>query len=53
MLHQYACCRVFTTDQNIECQLVSIKEYAPNIPDDNIFIDKKSGKDFDREPKKI
>lgn len=49
MLHQYAYCRISTTDQNIERQLVSIKEYAPNIPSENIFIDKKSGKDFERE----
>lgn len=49
MLHQYAYCRISTTDQNIERQLVSIKEYAPNIPSENIFIDKKSGKDFARE----
>lgn len=45
---QYAYCRISTTDQNIERQLVSIKEYAPTIPDNNIFIDEKTGKDFDR-----
>ena len=49
MALQYAYCRISTTDQNIERQLLAIKEYAPDIPDNNIFIDKKTGKDFYRE----
>ena len=46
---QYAYCRISTTDQNIERQIVAIKKYAPDISDNNIFVDKKTGKDFDRE----
>lgn len=46
---QYAYCRISTTDQNIERQIIAIKEYAPDIADNNIFIDKKTGKDFERE----
>lgn len=46
---KYGYCRISTTDQNIERQIIAIKDYAPDIPDNNIFIDKKSGKDFDRE----
>ncbi|MBO5155245.1 MAG: recombinase family protein [Eubacterium sp.] len=46
---RYAYCRISTTDQNIERQIIAIKGYAPDIPDNNIFIDKKTGKDFDRE----
>lgn len=48
MLHQYAYCRISTTEQNIDRQLVAIKKYAPDIINKNIFIDEKSGKDFDR-----
>lgn len=46
---QYAYGRISTTDQNIERQIIAIKKYAPDIPDNNIFIDKKTGKDFERE----
>ena len=46
---QYAYCRISTTDQNIERQIVAVKKYAPSIADNNIFIDKKTGKDFERE----
>lgn len=46
---KYAYCRISTTDQNIERQIIAIKEYAPDIADNNIFIDKKTGKDFERE----
>lgn len=49
MLHQYAYCRVSTTDQNMERQLVAIKQYATDINDKNIFTDEKTGKNFDRE----
>lgn len=49
MALQYAYCRISTTDQNIERQIIAIKQFAPNIPDNNIFIDKKTGKDFERE----
>lgn len=46
---QYAYCRISTSDQNIERQIIAIKQFAPNISDNNIFIDKKTGKDFERE----
>lgn len=46
---KYAYCRVSTKDQNIDRQIISIKKYAPDIPDDNLFIDKQTGKNFERE----
>lgn len=46
---KYAYCRVSTKDQNIDRQIVAIKKYAPDIPDDNLFIDKQTGKNFERE----
>ena len=46
---QYAYCRISTTDQNIDRQIIAIKQFAPTITDNNIFIDKKTGKDFERE----
>ncbi len=39
--------RVSSTSQNETRQILAFKEFG--IKDDNIFIDKKSGKDFDRE----
>ncbi len=42
----YAYVRVSTKDQNIDRQLLALREYG--IPDANIFIDRQSGKDFDR-----
>lgn len=46
---QYAYCRISTTDQNIERQIIAVKQFAPGISDNNIFIDEKTGKDFERE----
>jgi len=46
----YGYVRVSSTDQNEDRQLIAMQE--SNIPDENIFIDKQSGKDFDR-PKYI
>ena len=46
---KYAYCRISTTDQNIDRQIIAIKQFVPDIADNNIFVDKKSGKDFDRE----
>lgn len=46
---QYAYCRISTTDQNIERQIIAVKQFAPTIPDNNIFIDMKTGKDFERQ----
>ena len=42
----YGYCRVSSTDQNEDRQLVAMQEL--NIPQRQIFIDKQSGKDFDR-----
>jgi DNA invertase Pin-like site-specific DNA recombinase len=38
--------RVSTKDQNADRQLIALEPY--NIPPANIFVDKKSGKNFDR-----
>lgn len=46
---QYAYCRISTKDQNIERQIIAVKQFAPEISDNNIFIDKKTGKVFERE----
>lgn len=46
---KYAYCRVSTKDQNIDRQIIAIKKYAPDILDDNLFIDKQTGKNFERE----
>ncbi len=42
----YAYIRVSSTDQNEDRQLIAIR--ALSIPEDRIYIDKQSGKDFDR-----
>ena len=47
MVFGYA--RVSSDGQNLERQVQAIKAYRPDIPDNNIFQDKKSGKDFERE----
>lgn len=49
MSTKYAYCRISTTDQNIDRQIIAIKQFVPDIADNNIFVDKKSGKDFERE----
>ena len=41
--------RVSSKDQNPERQIQAIKEFEKDIEDDNIYIDKQTGKDFDRE----
>lgn len=40
--------RVSTAEQNTERQVQAIKKYWPKIKDEDIFIDKKSGKNFER-----
>ena len=42
----YGYVRVSTRDQNEERQLIALLELQ--VPKKNIFIDKQSGKDFDR-----
>ncbi len=46
MTKVYGYVRVSTIDQNEDRQLMALKEM--HIPEKNIFIDKQSGKDFDR-----
>lgn len=43
----YGYIRVSSITQNIDRQLEEMKKY--NIPEENLFIDKQSGKDFNRE----
>lgn len=45
----YAYERVSTKDQNLERQDRAIKKFRPSIPEANIFKDKLTGKNFDRE----
>ncbi len=47
----YGYARVSSKDQNEQRQLESLLQYG--ISEDNIFIDKKSGKDFQREEYQI
>lgn len=42
----YGYIRVSSTDQNTDRQLIALKERS--VPEKNIFIDKQSGKDFQR-----
>lgn len=45
--------RVSTTDQNLGRQIQAIKDYCPEITDEDIFKDFKSGKNFDRQEYQI
>lgn len=40
--------RVSDSSQNIQRQMEALKEYYPEIDEENIYIDKVSGKDFER-----
>lgn len=42
----YGYIRVSTIDQNIDRQEIALKSFG--VPPENVFIDKQSGKDFDR-----
>jgi DNA invertase Pin-like site-specific DNA recombinase len=46
MGNMYGYVRVSTKDQNEDRQLIALKEL--NIPEKNLYMDKQSGKDFDR-----
>lgn len=46
MANTYGYVRVSSTDQNEDRQMIALSEY--NIPKKNIYMDKQSGKDFDR-----
>lgn len=41
--------RVSSKDQNPQRQIEALKEYEKELKDDNIFIDKQPGKDFNRD----
>lgn len=45
-MNKYAYIRVSSKDQNEDRQFIALSELG--IPEKNIFIDKQSGKDFDR-----
>lgn len=51
MKNIYGYARVSTKDQNEDRQVEAFKEFG--VPEDNILIDKKSGKDFEREDYKL
>ena len=42
----YGYCRVSSRDQNEDRQLITMKEM--DVPEKNVFVDKQSGKDFNR-----
>ena len=42
----YGYCRVSTREQNEERQVIAMKEFG--VPENHIYTDKQSGKDFDR-----
>ena len=44
--HTYGYIRVSTIDQNEDRQVIALK--AKQVPEQNIYMDKQSGKDFDR-----
>jgi DNA invertase Pin-like site-specific DNA recombinase len=44
----YAYLRVSTKEQNLERQIKAVKEYRPELLDENIYSDKQSGKNFER-----
>jgi len=46
MQQVYSYIRVSSTDQNEDRQLIAMREV--NVPETNIFVDKQSGKDFNR-----
>lgn len=48
MAVRYGYVRVSTAEQNEERQIKAIRGYAPDIPIENIFVDKISGKKYDR-----
>lgn len=46
MSNIYGYIRVSTREQNEDCQLIALREIS--VPEQNIFMDKQSGKDFER-----
>lgn len=46
MTKEYAYIRVSSQEQNEERQMIAMREL--HVPEENIFMDKQSGKDFNR-----
>jgi DNA invertase Pin-like site-specific DNA recombinase len=46
---RYGYGRVSARDQNLARQITALKKFDPDLPDDRIFTDKQSGKNFNRE----
>ena len=46
---RYGYGRVSTRDQNLARQIEALKKFDPSLPDDRIYTDKQSGKNFNRE----
>ena len=44
----YAYLRVSTKEQNLERQIIAVKEYRSELINENIYSDKQSGKNFER-----
>ncbi len=44
----YAHLRVSSKEQNLARQIIAVKEYRPELLDENIYSDKQSGKNFER-----
>lgn len=45
-METYGYIRVSTKEQNEDRQLIAMREFG--VPEENIILDKQSGKDFDR-----
>ena len=48
MVVTYGYIRMSTTEQHEDRQVHAIKQYRPDIKPENIFIDKQTGKEYDR-----
>ena len=46
---RYGYGRVSARDQNLARQIAALKKFDPSLPDDRIYTDKQSGKNFNRE----
>lgn len=46
---RYGYGRVSARDQNLARQIAALKKFDPDLPDDRIYTDKQSGKNFNRE----
>lgn len=44
----YAYIRVSTKEQNLDRQIIAVREYRPELKFENIYSDKQSGKNFER-----